>query len=174
MEFSEIITLISNGAVIIFLAWSYFRRKNIDDRIDKLASILSATTDLLDKTRSWEKSANEIRALEEVYERKAKAEIETKSKEELDIVKKIKMAEIDARCDLEIMEQAIKLYVPNNLKSLIHAQMLKHGNSAASRHARVFFTSESEVGEALTMLAEAEKIASKSRRQDTSKTGVSA
>lgn len=62
MVSSEIITLISNGAIITFLIWSYFRRKNIDDRIDKLASILSTTTDLIDKTRSWEKSASEIRA----------------------------------------------------------------------------------------------------------------
>ena len=88
MDPFEVLTLISNGTVITFLIWSYFRRRNIDDRIDTLASVLTKTTDLLDKTRSWEKSASEIRALEEVYERKAKAEVETKSKEELDIVKK--------------------------------------------------------------------------------------
>lgn len=55
------------------------------------------------------------------------------------------------------MEQAIKIFVPNNLKSLIHAQMLKHGDSAASRHVNVFFTSQKEIGEALTTLAEAER-----------------
>lgn len=174
MDPFEVLTLISNGTVITFLIWSYFRRRNIDDRIDTLASVLTKTTDLLDKTRSWEKSASEIRALEEVYERKAKAEVETKSKEELDIVKKIKIAEIDARCELELMEQAIKLFVPNNLKSLIYAQMLKHGDSASSRHAKVFFTSQEEIDEALTTLAEAQKKSNKSSQKDADKSGASA
>ncbi len=89
-----------------------------------------------------------------MYERKAKAEVETKSKEELDIVKQIKIAEMNARCDLELMEQAIKLFLPNNLKSLIYAQMLKHGDSASSRHVKAFFTSQEEIDEALTTLAE--------------------
>jgi len=166
MSTPEIITLITNSAVIIFLIWSYFRRKNIDERIDKLANILMVATDILDKNRSWEKTAKEIKSLEEVYERKSKATIDTHSKENLEAAKSIKSSEIDACYELELMESAIELLVPNQIKSLIHAQMLRQGTGAKERHAAIFFTSEKEVSEALLLLADAEISANEANSAD--------
>ncbi|TDY03828.1 hypothetical protein [Thiohalophilus thiocyanatoxydans] len=153
MSTAEFITLITNVTVMIFLVWSYFRRRNIDNRIDKLASVLNTVTDLLDKHRSWEKTANEIKAIEDTYERKVKAEIDAHKKESLDSAKSIKISELKACYELECMENSVKLFVPDDLKSLIYAQMLKQGFSKSERHVAAFFTSEKEINDALLLLA---------------------
>jgi DNA-binding FrmR family transcriptional regulator len=161
MSTAELITYITNVAVIIFLVWSYFRRRNIDNRIDRLAGVLSAVTDLLDKNRSWEKTANEIKAIEEAYERKVKAEIDAHKNESLQSAANIKKSEIQACYELECMENSVKLFIPSDLKSLIYAQMLKQGFSKSERHVAAFFTSDKEVNDAFLILAKAEESANK-------------
>ena len=161
MSVTELATLITNIIVIIFLVWSYFRRRNIDDRIDKLASVLQIVTDLLDKHRGWEKTANEIKAIEDVYERKVKAEIDAHKKETLESAKNIKISELKACYELDCMENSVKLFVPNELKSLIYAQMLRQGFSNNERHVAAFFTSDKEVNDALLFLATADKSSNK-------------
>lgn len=155
MDVTTILSVTSNAAILMFLVWSLLRRRNVDDRIDRLASLLGQVTDLLAKNRSWEKSADEVKAIEDLYERKLKAAIEAHNKETLQAAQSIKLSEINAMEQLSMVEATVK-FLPREIRSFAYAQLLRSGTRPGDRCAQTFFTSQEEVNVALLQIAAAE------------------
>ncbi|NIY85557.1 hypothetical protein [Vibrio hepatarius] len=105
---------------------------------------------------TWDSAAREISAMEEIYSKKSKSEIEFRTQERLKITKDIAKKTANLKMELELLEVTIKQFIPSKMRALIYARLLKQGEPKDEINVAIFFTTQDEVDEAMRYLLEHE------------------